>query len=155
MQYDEPFVLIANEDRVKELTKALVRIGMQNFYGYVSDLDRWADQCHELETLNQVTVSQLQDLLNKNADKIEIIDVRSYLDYNEDNIPNSKNLFAGNLLDKIDELSNDKTNIVYCQSGNRSSIAASSLMSNGIKNVMNLTGGFTAWEKENTEIVSS
>jgi hydroxyacylglutathione hydrolase len=155
LQYDEPFVLIANEDRVKELTKALVRIGMQNFYGYVSDLDRWADQCHELETLDQVTVSQLQGLLDKNNNQIEIIDVRSYLDYNEEHIPNSKNLFTGYIIDKVDELTNDKTKIVYCQSGNRSSIAASSLMSKGIKNVMNLTGGFSAWEKEKTELVNS
>ncbi len=128
---------------------------MQNFYGYVSDLDRWADQCHELETVDQVTVNQLKDLMERNADQIEIIDVRSYLDFNEANIPNSKNLFTGYLLDKIDSLNDDKTKIVYCQSGNRSSIAASSLMSRGIKNVMNLTGGFSAWEKEQTELVNS
>jgi len=155
LQYDEPFVLIANEDRIQELTEALVRIGMQNFYGYVSDLDRWADQCHELETVDQITVSQLKDLIDKNSNQIEIIDVRSYLDFNESHIPKSKNVFAGYLLDKMKELPEDKSKIVYCQSGNRSSTAASSLMSVGIKNVMNLTGGFSAWEKEKLELVNS
>jgi len=154
LKYDEPFVLIANEERVKELTKALVRIGMQNFYGYVSDLDKWADQCHELETVDQLTVSQLKDLLEKNTDQIEIIDVRSYLDYNEKHIPNSKNIFTGYITDKLGNLSKDKTKIVYCQSGNRSSIAASALMSKGIKNVMNLTGGFSAWEIEKDELIN-
>lgn len=155
LKYDEPFVLIANEDRVKVLTKALVRIGMQNFYGYVSDLDKWADQCHELETVDQLTVSQLKDLIEKNTDQFEIIDVRSYLDYNENHIPNSKNIFTGYITDKLVDLSKDKTKIVYCQSGNRSSIAASALMSKGIKNVINLTGGFSAWEIEKDELVTS
>ena len=148
LKYDEPFVLIAHSDRVQELTKALVRIGMQNFYGYVSDLDKWADQCHELEIVQQMTVSELKEILEDTAEEIEIIDVRSYIDYEESKIPQSINIFAGYLIDKLENLSDSKKKIVYCQSGNRSSIAASALMSKGIKNVINLTGGYSAWELE-------
>lgn len=148
LQYDEPFVLIANADRVQELTKALVRIGMQNFYGYVSDLDKWADQCHELEIVQQITVNELQDIIDQNKEEIEIIDVRSYIDYEESKIPNSKNIYTGYIFDKVQELTDSKKKIVYCQSGNRSSIAASAMMSKGIKNVINLTGGYSAWESE-------
>ncbi|MCB9205927.1 MAG: MBL fold metallo-hydrolase [Ignavibacteriales bacterium] len=148
LKYDEPFVLIAYADRVEELTKALVRIGMQNFYGYVSDLDKWADQCHELDTVNQITVNELKEMVSKNGDNIEIIDVRSYIDYSENKIPNSKNIFAGYIADKLENISEEKIKVVYCHSGNRSSIAASALMNSGIKNVINLTGGFSAWEKE-------
>ncbi|MCW8850648.1 MAG: MBL fold metallo-hydrolase [Melioribacteraceae bacterium] len=148
LQYDEPFVLIANADRVQELTKALVRIGMQNFYGYVSDLDKWADQCHELEIVQQITVNELKDMIENDNEEIEIIDVRSYIDYEETKIPSSKNIFAGYIFDKFNELSDSKKTIVYCQSGNRSSIAASALMSKGVKNVINLTGGYSAWELE-------
>jgi hydroxyacylglutathione hydrolase len=152
LKYDEPFVLIANAERIQELTKALVRIGMQNFYGYVSDLDKWADQCHELDTVNQITVKDLKELMDSNGENIEIIDVRSYVDYNEDHIPNAKNIHVGYLTDHLSEIADDKTKIVYCQAGNRSSIAASTLLSSGIKNVINLTGGFSAWELDNTNV---
>lgn len=152
LKYDEPFILIAHQDKVEELTKSLVRIGMQNFYGYVSDLDKWADQCHELEIVNQITVTELKGLIDNNLEEIEVIDVRSYIDYGESNIPNSKNIFAGNLIEKLNEISVEKKKIVYCQSGNRSSTAASTLLSMGIKNVINLTGGFSAWELEKYEL---
>lgn len=154
LKYDEPFVLIAHSDKVEELTKSLVRIGMQNFYGYVSDLDKWADQCHELEIVNQITVHELKEIIDNNPEETEIIDVRSYIDYEESHIPNSHNMFAGYLVDKVEEISNDKKKIVYCQSGNRSSTAASTLMSYGIKNVFNLTGGYSAWELE-SEVLES
>lgn len=147
LKYDEPFVLIANADRVQELTKALVRIGMQNFYGYVSDLDKWADQCHELDTVKQITVRELKTMI-EDDNNLDLIDVRSYIDYNESHIPNSRNIFAGYIEENINSLDNTKTKVVYCQSGNRSSIAASTLMSKGAKNVINLTGGFSSWEME-------
>lgn len=151
LKYDEPFVLIANADRVQELTKALVRIGMQNFYGYVSDLDKWADQCHELDTVKQITVREFKEVIENQNNNIELIDVRSYIDYEEEHIPNAKNIFAGYIEDNIDSLMNSKKKVVYCQSGNRSSTAASTLMSKGVINVINLTGGFSSWEMESVQ----
>lgn len=153
LKYDEPFILIANEERVHELTKALVRIGMQNFYGYVSDLDKWADQCHELETVSQITVSELNSILGNDEYNVEIIDVRSYTEFAESKIKNSKNIFTGYLEDKVNEIIPEKKTIVYCQSGNRSSTAASILLKNGLSNIVNLTGGFSACEIENPDII--
>ncbi|MCB0752599.1 MAG: MBL fold metallo-hydrolase [Ignavibacteriae bacterium] len=152
LKYDHPFILIASEDRVGEITKALVRIGMENFYGYVSDLDKWANQCHELEVLNQISVSELISKLENEPQAIEIIDVRGNNEYRLDHIQNAKNIHVGYLNDKLDQISKDKNLVVYCESGNRSSIAASALLKSGIKNVINLTGGFSAWQKETEKL---
>ncbi len=149
LEYDHPFILIGNEERINEITKALVRIGMENFYGYVSDLNKWANQCHELEIVQQISVAELKSKLNIEPDTYEIIDVRGYSDYNINHVENSKNIHVGYLTDNLDKISKQKTTVVYCESGNRSSIAASTLLKNGISNVINLTGGFSAWVKEN------
>jgi len=154
LKYDHPFILIASEDRIAEITKSLARIGMENFYGYVPDLDKWANQCHELEIVQQISVNELKSKLEQDPDNIEIIDVRGYTDFNIDHIEKSKNIHAGYLIDNLEKISKDKTTIVYCESGNRSSIAASALLKNGIKNVVNLTGGFSAWNLE-TEVLET
>jgi len=43
----------------------------------------------------------------------------------------------------------DRPVIVYCRSGHRSVSAASILKKNGFEKVYNLTGGITAWQREN------
>jgi hydroxyacylglutathione hydrolase len=53
---------------------------------------------------------------------------------------------VGYLIQRIDELPRDKPLVVHCQSGARSAIAASVLRAKGMTNVVNLTGGFAAWE---------
>jgi len=45
------------------------------------------------------------------------------------------------------ELSRDKKYILMCKGGLRASIAASILKMNGINNVFNMAGGFTAYQK--------
>ena len=41
---------------------------------------------------------------------------------------------------------------MYCAGGGRSADAAEILVKKGFKNVVNLTGGFSAWKKANLEI---
>ena len=43
----------------------------------------------------------------------------------------------------------DKTYIFYCASGGRSALAAKVAMEMGLKPVVNMTGGVTAWKKAN------
>ncbi len=151
LNYDDPYILVAPEHRIKELTESLIRIGLDNIAGYVSDMDAWANMGHEMETLEQCNVNKLKQKLE--TDEIQIIDVRGYTEYESDHIPGANNIFAGFLLDNLDKVSKDKKIVVHCASGDRSSIAASLLLSKGYKNIINLTGGIAAWKQEglNTE----
>ena len=45
------------------------------------------------------------------------------------------------------ELNQDKTYVFYCASGGRSALAAQVAMEMGMKPVINLSGGFSAWKK--------
>ncbi len=48
---------------------------------------------------------------------------------------------------EIEKLDKDKTYLVYCRSGHRSSIAAQELARRGFKKVYNLKGGILAWQQ--------
>lgn len=154
LDYDTPFILVAPEHRIDDLTKALIRIGLDNIHGYITDIDSWATtSCNELETVNQMTVSELRRELEVND--IEIIDVRGYTEHEEGHILGSKNIHVGYILDNVDKISQDRKVVLHCASGDRSSIAASLLMSKGYKNVINLTGGISAWQLEGGRVVTS
>lgn len=49
---------------------------------------------------------------------------------------------------KIDKLDKDKTYLIYCRSGNRSSQASALMAEKGFKHLYNLDGGYTAWTDE-------
>jgi len=146
LKYDEPFVLITEKNTIEELTKNLIRIGMEHFYGYFTDLNSWADHCHELEIVKQFTVNDLSEL-DKN-EEIRIIDVRESTEYKSAHILNAVNIHAGLIEDNLDQIDKNKKVVLYCESGDRSSVAISKLMKNGFFNVYNLTGGIKAWKTE-------
>jgi hydroxyacylglutathione hydrolase len=58
-----------------------------------------------------------------------------------------RNIPLGYLLDQLNEVPNGQPVVLHCQGGTRSLIATSLLEARGIKDVVNLTGGFGAWEK--------
>jgi len=150
LDYEKPFVLVAHDHRIEELTKQLIRIGLDNIAGYLSDIDGWANAGHELETVNQITCSDLQNRLLEN--NIQVLDVRGYTEFNAGHLQNAMNIHVGYLLDNLDSIPKDKDIVVHCVSGDRSSIAASLLLSKGFSNVINLTGGYSNWANNGFKI---
>lgn len=146
LNYDENFILIAPEHRVQELTKALIRIGLDNIAGYYSDLDSWATAGHELEIVNQITCEELTRKFEN--DEVQLIDVRGVSEYLSGNIYKAENIHAGYLSKNLDKISTEKEVVIHCQSGDRSSIACSILLKYGFKNISNLTGGYSTWIQE-------
>jgi hydroxyacylglutathione hydrolase len=53
----------------------------------------------------------------------------------------------GHLTERLSELPADRPIVVQCQGGARSAIAASVLLARGVRNVVNMTGGFAAWQQ--------
>jgi len=151
LSYDKPFVLIAPDHRIADLTKALIRIGLDNVAGYMNDIDKWANFGHELETMQQITAHELKEKLSNG--EVNVVDVRGYSEFEAGHIEGAKNIHAGFIKDNLDQLDKDKPFVVHCASGDRSSIAASVLLCRGYSNVINLTGGFTSWKQEGNKIV--
>jgi hydroxyacylglutathione hydrolase len=123
------------------LKRALIRIGIDNLEGYVSDIDKLEASGLNLEILNQISVEELKEDISE----FKIIDVRSYTEFDISQIPGAINIHTGYLENKLDNISVDDKLVVYCTSGDRSAIAASYLLQLGYRNIYNLSGGINAW----------
>lgn len=143
LDYNSPFLLIGRDDRIEELTKSLIRIGLDNIAGYISNVDQISNTGYELKTLRQITVQQLKE----DFDQYYILDVRGKTEYISGHIPGAVNIHVGYILNNLHKLPSDKKIVVHCASGDRSAIAASLLLSAGFNSVLNLTCGFNGWKQ--------
>lgn len=141
LNYNSPFLLVAPDNRIEVLTKALIRIGLDDIVGYINDMDKLVNNGYENETVKQINPDELQNQL----DEVQVVDVRSYTEFDASHIPGAINFHGGYLADNIDRISREKKVVINCESGDRSSIAASLLLKNGFTNVYNLTCGIKGW----------
>lgn len=151
VQYDQEMILIAGEEKIATIRKALQSIGLDQVKGYIDAAA--ATQSGSLtETYDNIDPFQLSELL-KQEDTF-LLDVRNQSEWNESHIEQAHHYMLGYLSDRVSELPKDKTLIVQCLSGARSAIATSILQANGFKSVINLADGFKGWTKERMPIVS-
>jgi rhodanese-related sulfurtransferase len=66
-----------------------------------------------------------------------LVDVRTPAEYASGHVPGSVNIPLDQLQNKISELKNKEPIVVFCQSGNRSSMAKQILEQHGIQKVYN------------------
>ena len=78
-----------------------------------------------------------------------VLDVREQAEYAQSHILNSRGLPLSQLDARAGDIQKfkDKPVIVYCATGSRSSAAAAALRKRGFSNVVNLSGGFAAWQQ--------
>jgi hydroxyacylglutathione hydrolase len=145
MDYDKPFALIAEPDELEDLSRKLVRIGLDNAFGYISPSE--LKETSDLSFNNEAPIDKeevKEKVVNQNA---QIIDVRGASEYKKGHIDGAVNLFVGKLNENLDQVSKDRPVIVHCLSGSRSAIAYSLLKANGFENVYNYSGGWQDWQQ--------
>jgi len=94
-----------------------------------------------------VTTLEATQLINR-QDAL-LLDVREQAEFAQSHILNSRLLPLSQLEARVGDIEKfkDKPVIVYCATGNRSSAAAAVLKKHGFTNVVNLAGGFAAWQQ--------
>lgn len=87
---------------------------------------------------------------NVNNPNFILLDVRTPQEFSQSHIKGAKLLDfqAPDFKTKVQELDKNKTYLVYCRSGMRSSGCADTMKSLGFNKVYNLVGGIMAWERE-------
>jgi rhodanese-related sulfurtransferase len=78
-----------------------------------------------------------------------LVDVREQAEYAQSHILNARLLPLSQIEARAGDIEKfkDKPVIVYCATGNRSATAAAALRKAGFSNVLNLSGGFAAWQQ--------
>ncbi|MBN1447927.1 MAG: MBL fold metallo-hydrolase [Bacteroidetes bacterium] len=150
LSYDHPFLLVASERRIGNLTRALIRIGLDQMIGYVTDMDRIGDAGHTMRVMDQISVEELY----ANREYYHVLDVRGEAEFAAGHIPGAVNIHAGYLQDHFERIPQDRTVVVHCVSGDRSSLATSRLLALGHRNVRNLTCGFNGWRQHGFPVES-
>lgn len=101
-----------------------------------------ASRVNKLQTVNAQT---LQQLIVQQA--VTLIDVREPSEYAGEHIPNATLVSLSNFdFRKIPQDSSKKV-VLYCRSGNRSTMAAQKLFDTGFTTVTHLDGGISAWKE--------
>jgi hydroxyacylglutathione hydrolase len=140
LNYQEQFILVAKADEMEEITRKLMRIGLDNIYGFINNVD---DLDIELQTADVIDLETFKTFLGK--PDVQIVDVRGKTEYEAGHIEGTEHIFVGTLQDNLDKISKDKQVVIHCQSGDRAAIAYSILRRNGFSDVKNYSGGMKEW----------
>jgi hydroxyacylglutathione hydrolase len=152
-----PIVLVAEmEDQVDEAVVRLARVGIESVNGYLRDgMAGWSQAGYQVETVSQITVAQLHELIQSRPD-LQIVDVRRPPEYQNGHVPEAQSAPLIVLKRQLPELNFDPagTTAVICAGGYRSSAAASILQQLGFTNLLNVVGGTGAWIKAGYPVTS-
>jgi len=130
-----PLVLLADgQEQAQEMWDHLVRVGIDAVRGFVTGI----------EGLPQATPKLVQPEEVEAFDKALLLDVRAKSEHAAGHVPGSTQLHGGRILWNLDTLPAEGTIVTYCQSGLRSSVAASALRHAGY-DVVELDGSYAAW----------
>jgi hydroxyacylglutathione hydrolase len=143
---ERPLVIVADPGREGEAAMRLGRIGFDNVAGFLDGgmqaLDQHADLLARVE---RVTAATLAEQLAA-PDPPVVLDVRAEPEWRQARIGRSLNIPLGQLLARLEEVPGGRPLVVHCETGYRSSIAASLLCRAGRTGVADLVGGINAWQ---------
>jgi hydroxyacylglutathione hydrolase len=136
-----------SNDAVKAMLHDLCKIGLTRVRGIFRSqaLHDWRSRRGSLEQVAQLDATRLE---KAGGNGQQVIDVRSPEEWSKGHLPGAIHIPLAALPDKLGDLDRARPIVLHCQGGGRSSIAASFLQAQGIKNVSNLAGGYEAWTKE-------
>ncbi len=141
----EEIVLVCEEHLVDELTRVLVRIGLDRVIGWAQPADVVA--VGSLETVPEMTAEEFKQRVGEH----HVLDVRADHEHAAGSIAGARNIAHTRLAPRVEELPEGKPIMVHCRSGVRSAAAAAYLRRKGY-DVTNLEGGFVAWENAGGKI---
>jgi len=108
------------------------------------------------EQITEVDPREVHDLLsNGHRNGTVLVDVREQNEFEEAHLPGAVHVPRGHLESRIEGAASDKSQrvILYCASGNRSALAAKTLIDElGYEQAESMTGGITLWKDRGYDV---
>jgi len=147
---DRPIILVAEDpERLQESRMRLARVGIENVVGYLEGgVLAWERAGLRLNQVPQISVLDLYQHLCDQPNEIQVLDVRRPMEWEAGHIGQAVLKPLNKLTTLLADLDPAKLIAVHCKSGYRSSIATSLLECAGYRSVMNVVGGFDAWQAQ-------
>jgi hydroxyacylglutathione hydrolase len=145
LNYESPIVPIVDSSQMgAQVMQQFARIGL-HVSGIANHDGLKAALALGAESLKTVNAETLAKQIASNGPRV--IDVRGRSEWNGGHLPKARHIYLGDLNAQMASLKKDEPIVVHCQTGTRSSIAASMLRRAGFKDVTNFNGGVVAWAK--------
>jgi glyoxylase-like metal-dependent hydrolase (beta-lactamase superfamily II)/rhodanese-related sulfurtransferase len=142
-----PVIIVADDAvQVDEAIVRLARVGQESVKGFLQGgIEAWQQASLETETIRQISVEELRELLAK-EEKLQVIDVRRPAEYALGHVPRAVNLpLSQNIGEQSEQFDLNYPTAIICAGGYRSSAATSLLARRGFRSLLNVTGGTGAW----------
>ncbi len=149
IDYTRDIYLLSDDvdDRAaRQAAAELAMIGLDRVSGWfgAEAFTMWSARGRSFASVEQVDAATLAEWLRDDA--ITLVDVRAIGEWDAGHIPGALHAPLGRLTDVLPQLAGARRVVMQCQGGGRSAIAASLAQLHGIGSVVNLRGGFQAWE---------
>lgn len=149
---DHPIVIVADPGRENEAATRLGRIGFDHVVGYLQDgLHSLQSRPELTATTERVSAPFAAELLASGQPPLAV-DVRTPRERLQKNIAGSVSVPLNHLAENLEALPKDRSLLVYCAGGYRSSLAASLLQRAGFDRVSEIAGGIVGWETANLPV---
>jgi len=144
-----PVLIAETPEQISEARMRLARVGIENLAGYLDGgIGAWQHAGLVPAQLPQITVRELDEQVR--AGKLHVLDVRRQGEWDAGHIAEADWYPLDRFKAALPSLERGVT-AVHCKSGYRSTIAASLLQRAG-HDVINVIGGFDAWQNEHLPI---
>jgi rhodanese-related sulfurtransferase len=141
-----PVLIAESQEAVSEARMRLARVGLEDARGYLEGgIDAWTQAGFPVAVLPQVSVQALSDRLQGNG--LQVLDVRREPEWEAGHIEGAVWWPLDNFKIAPPEIDRNVPVAVHCKGGYRSLIACSLLQRAGFQNVINIVGGFDAWQQ--------
>ena len=148
-----PVLIADNDQQLEEARLRMARVGIELLDGYLAGgVAAWRQAGLPVEQVTQITAEELNKRLR--AGEIQVLDVRREPEWEAGHIEEASWWPLDNFKVSPPDINSKLPVAVHCKSGYRSIIATGLLQRAGFRNVINVTGGFDAWQQAGLPSVS-